>query len=124
MTLEIGRGLMDRPRIRVEHVNWFGANEGVKWVYVHDPSECAGQRRCPIHKPHDWIANVEDWPYVWRSDIGLLERLCKHGVGHPDKDQDEYLAATGRDADVVHGCCGCCAERRTVFNRMRKAVKG
>jgi hypothetical protein len=31
-----------------------------------------------------------------------MERICDHGVGHPDP--DEFMA------DVwVHGCDGCCA---------------
>lgn len=35
---------------------------------------------------------------------GRLERLCKHGVGHP-------FGVTGRKWEKwmgVHGCCGCC----------------
>jgi hypothetical protein len=35
-----------------------------------------------------------------------MERICPHGVGHPDP--DEYAIASGGDAGV-HGCDGCCA---------------
>jgi len=43
---------------------------------------------------------------VWKPDRGIIERMCIHGVGHPDPDSLTYLH--GRD-DGVHGCCGCCA---------------
>jgi hypothetical protein len=34
-----------------------------------------------------------------------MERICKHGVGHPDP--DDLMILIGHD-DGVHGCCGCC----------------
>jgi hypothetical protein len=43
-------------------------------------------------------------PQLWRSDRGLMERLCEHGVGHPDPDEIN-LGLGGR---AVHGCDGCC----------------
>lgn len=45
---------------------------------------------------------------------GLTERLCVHGIGHPDPDSVEFLASKEDDpADArwgwgVHGCDGCC----------------
>lgn len=36
----------------------------------------------------------------WRDDRSFMERICPHGVGHPDPD-DEH-------ADPIHGCDGCC----------------
>lgn len=40
----------------------------------------------------------------WRDDTGVMERVCAHGVGHPDPDQP-WPAGDWR---WVHGCCGCC----------------
>lgn len=44
----------------------------------------------------------------WRSDRGIMERICRHGVGHPDPDDP---ALKGKDgwAEAVHGCDGCCS---------------
>lgn len=30
----------------------------------------------------------------------MMERMCPHGIGHPDPDEITL--------DVVHGCDGCC----------------
>jgi len=47
---------------------------------------------------------MADWPQNWRGDRGLMERVCPHGIGHPDPDDfksnDKY--------ESVHGCDGCC----------------
>jgi hypothetical protein len=40
------------------------------------------------------------WPQNWRGDRYLIERICPHGVGHPDPDD--------LNPDTVHGCDGCC----------------
>jgi hypothetical protein len=34
-----------------------------------------------------------------------MERICPHGVGHPDPDHVFY---TKRMTDTIHGCDGCC----------------
>lgn len=52
------------------------------------------------------------WPQHWRNDRKFMERLCKHGIGHPDPDQMDFLRrAYDTDyvaAQGVHGCDGCC----------------
>lgn len=45
------------------------------------------------------------WPQNWRSDRGIMERICEHGVGHPDPDDPK----AGNKYEAVHGCDGCCA---------------
>ena len=72
---------------------------------VHSPEKCAG-RHCVIHDPSDHI--MREWPLNFRSDRGLMERLCpKHGVGHPDPDDLAWHISEGRGWIGVHGCCGC-----------------
>jgi hypothetical protein len=39
-----------------------------------------------------------------------MERICPHGVGHPDPDD---VFAT----DTVHGCDGCCTPPSDVASR-------
>ncbi len=53
----------------------------------------------------------DDFPRILRRGRGLMEFICKHGVGHPAKDSARVIARRhGHDASVwrIHGCCGCC----------------
>ena len=75
---------------------------GNKLTNVHESNSCATQSSCTIHSPssHSMIG----LPQKWRDDRGFMERICVHGVGHPDPDEtldDERLLGT-------HGCDGCC----------------
>jgi hypothetical protein len=70
---------------------------------VHSKDECKGET-CPIHNPSDH--HMIDFPTHWRMDKGIMERICPHGIGHPDPDdysckKDNYL--------TIHGCDGCCS---------------
>lgn len=56
---------------------------------------------------------MRDWPQFWRDDRGLMERICSHGIGHPDPDDLAYKIRTGGDdAEGVHGCDGCCFDAK------------
>ena len=81
----------------------FVTGTGQTLVNVHDRSECKGP--CCIHKPSDH--HMKDFPLHWRDDRRFFERICEHGVGHPDPDEIAYHASKGRDISV-HGCDGCC----------------
>lgn len=73
-------------------------------VNVHAGDACFG-RPCPIHsKSHH---SMRHFPQHWRGDRGIMERICPHGIGHPDPDD---FRATG--AGEVHGCDGCCFEEK------------
>lgn len=39
---------------------------------------------------------------------GLIEDVCKHGVGHPNKDWLSRHDSKGNRGLKVHACCGCC----------------
>lgn len=71
---------------------------------THRIDECEG-RPCCIHGPSQH--RMRDWMRWWRSDRGIMERICEHGVGHPDPDDVVFHASAGRDIGV-HGCDGCC----------------
>ena len=43
-------------------------------------------------------------------ETGLLEDLCKHGVGHPNLAWLKANDPKNRRRLDVHGCCGCCHE--------------
>ena len=89
----------------------FITGTGQKLTNVHDKSECKGP--CPIHNPSNH--HMKDWPLHWREDRGIFERICKHGVGHPDPDdlkyqENLYHKKHGTESNYlgVHGCDGCC----------------
>lgn len=73
---------------------------------VHSSRDCAGREACWIHRPSEH--GLRAWPIVWRTEVGKAERLCPHGVGHPDPDDVAYLHSIGRRSADVHGCDGCC----------------
>lgn len=73
---------------------------------VHPSFTCEG-RACVIHHPTDH--HMRSWPLLWRNDRGIFERLCRHGIGHPDPDQFAYWESLGMEGEAVHGCDGCCA---------------
>lgn len=75
-------------------------------INVHSRDRCEGQA-CVIHNPSDH--KMRDWPLNWRGDRGLMERICPHGIGHPDPDDLAYQDPDGSKAIGVHGCDGCCA---------------
>lgn len=88
--VEAVQKVIDDSSHRLEHSRQVVTN-------VHAPEQCAG-RPCPIHNPSDH--HMRSFPQHWRDDRGLMERICPHGVGHPDPD--------GLESHGVHGCDGCC----------------
>ena len=79
-------------------------------ISVHTKDKCEGWFCC-IHNPSDH--KMKDWPTHWRDDRYLMERICKHGVGHPDPDDLDFKARNGfHDSEGVHGCDGCCTGPR------------
>lgn len=84
---------------------------GGRVLEVHSASACAGQWCC-IHNPSDhplWNGRLN-----WRADRGLMERMCPHGIGHPDPDDMAHKRRVMTPAQYragawgVHGCDGCC----------------
>lgn len=76
---------------------------GTKLVDVHEQWQCM-KGNCTIHKPSDH--RMRSFKQRWRNDRALMERVCEHGIGHPDPDEIG-LDESGRG---VHGCDGCCLE--------------
>lgn len=72
---------------------------------VHPSSVCNGDI-CVIHNQTQH--HMLDWPMIWRSDRGIMERQCPHGVGHPDPDDFKVRTVEG---EGIHGCDGCCAKK-------------
>lgn len=76
----------------------FLEHSNIQMVGAHRPDECAGEH-CTLHNRSDH--HMRAWPQHWRSDRHMMERICPHGVGHPDPDELPNI-------NKVHGCDGCC----------------
>jgi len=75
-------------------------------THIHKKTDCAG-RPCAIHRPSKH--SMRGFPTHFRFDRYLMERICTHGVGHPDPDDVAYQQeAMPKRAPGVHGCDGCC----------------
>lgn len=97
-----------------------GAHIGKQVVVTHHPFRCEG-RGCVVHHPSDHP--LTSWPVVYRADKGFSERICLHGVGHPDPDDVEYGRSIGQDWWGVHGCDGCCGAARNAWMQARGVWK-
>ena len=89
-TLEVWKS----SRIKLEHTNTY--------ILCHHKMECKGEF-CTMHKRSDH--SMRSFPQHWRGDRGIMERICTHGIGHPDP--DDYRFTLELDSGV-HGCDGCC----------------
>lgn len=50
---------------------------------------------------------MRTWPKVWREYYGYFDRVCVHGIGHPDPDDVVHLQSAG-GASTAHSCDDCC----------------
>lgn len=80
-------------------------------LLVHSKENCHGEF-CVIHNPSNHA--MKGFPTYWRADRSLMERICPHGIGHPDPDDLAFkktvMTEIGYKYEGVHGCDGCCHE--------------
>lgn len=57
---------------------------------------------------------------------GLVEDVCEHGVGHPNKDWLKQYDPDGERGFGIHGCCGCCSctSKQGVYDAIKKLREG
>lgn len=88
-----------------------GMQIGAGVLQTHPHTQCVGETCC-IHNPSRHP--LREAPLNWRADRHLMERICPHGIGHPDPDDLAFkLRALGQArydqyAWESHGCDGCC----------------
>ncbi len=119
MSLNYDRRVIEIPDggLFIENLNMYvtGTRQIISGIHP-ETVECR-ERGCVIHYPSDH--SMRDMRTHWRTDRGIMERICTHGVGHIDRDQMSYfqsLVEAGKldqadaDAEGVHGCCAhrCC----------------
>ena len=71
---------------------------------THVEGTCIDQW-CTIHNRSEHPMRV--FPQHWRNDRDIMERVCPHGIGHPDPDEYRLRLEDG-EVQLVHGCDGCC----------------
>ena len=91
----------------VEGEALFMTPDGQNYLRTHELNDNCIKDGCLVHAPT--VGPLSDAPYNWRGDRGIMERICTHGVGHPDHDGAAYQRRIGREFENVHGCDGCCA---------------
>lgn len=96
-------------RIQASNGVWFFQTD--EWLprplVTHEENSECREMGCVLHNPSDTIQNREGWPYHWRTDRGIMERICMHGVGHPDYDSARFLSRHGKEYENIHGCDFC-----------------
>jgi len=70
---------------------------------VHEKDECQIPEACTIH--HRTDHHMRSFKQFYRFDRGIMERICTHGIGHPDPDDISIIRKVD---DGVHNCDGCC----------------
>lgn len=96
-----------RSGINWDHIT-LTSGQGVR---VHSSSNCVNKDYCAVHSPSDHA--LVTCPLFWRQDRGIFERICGHGVGHPDPDSIRYEKSIGgikhASTMATHGdSCSCC----------------
>lgn len=83
---------------------------------IHGPAVCEGTP-CPFHSPSEhpmalFKKHIRDDKYF------LVERICPHGVGHPDPDSVAFFKSRRIYLDL-HGCDGCCGAKKNVKTKTK-----
>ena len=82
---------------------------------VHAAADCDRTIACPIHHPSNHPLRAA--PLAWHNDVRHIQRICSHGLRHPDPDGLVFVRLTrGPSAAwelIAHNCDGCCAGGRT-----------
>lgn len=101
-----------QPPVVVADERYLAPNDVFDYVngryLVHAENVCMGERACVVHRPSDH--GMRALPMLIRETT-LTERMCPHGVGHPDPDSVEYFESVDRPGFGIHGCDGCCSYR-------------
>jgi hypothetical protein len=83
-----------------------GKYEVTDGMYHHHVDDCDPTTGCPFHGHSDH--HMVGWPMDLTS-YGLVQRICQHGVRHPDPDAVAfYSAKIGGAPWDIHTCDGCC----------------
>lgn len=66
------------------------------------------------------------WENTLRRENGIVEHICKHGVGHPIYGSAHFMGLFHDDptmVHLVHGCDGCCQNEMWQRIEMKGSVE-
>lgn len=109
---------------------------GQRITNTHLADDRCWEEGCSVHNPtkhhmSGWPQNYRD-PRVEMATMGLhpglMERVCEHGVGHPDPDHMRWYASCHTKEETrdegIHGCDGCCSPPAPgVFKAVARRIK-
>jgi len=111
--------LLEKKAVKTDGKNTMNPNLPPNLI-THTAEKCSGHYCC-IHNESDH--HMKKWPLNWRDDTGVMERICPHGVGHPDPDDAAHNIRMGREYLTIHGCDGCCRPKRRATPRKKVTKK-
>lgn len=94
--VQLARALTSPTRAHLEHT-------GVVLINTHRDGDCVGEW-CTLHHRSDH--SMRGFPQTWNDRVGMMMRVCPHGVRHPDP--DDYKMGVDPGLFGVHLCDGCC----------------
>lgn len=74
------------------------------YLDCHEEDVCCGGV-CSLHRRT--THHMRKYRQHWRADRLVMERICEHGLGHPDP--DDYTLTGRAQMGALHACDGCCA---------------
>lgn len=102
--MELSKSQLKKARIYYERSHDVVLLENTGYFLIcHLPSACVNNKKCTMHARSEH--SMRSFPQQFRWDTDLMERVCEHGVGHPDPDEINL----DKDGRASHGCDGCCA---------------
>lgn len=91
-------------KVRDEDLEPYRLEHSDRVIMAHPQKSCTYDvGPCTIHLKTNH--KMRAFPQHWRDDRGIMERICPHGIGHPDPDD---LRVRTIKHEGVHGCDGCC----------------
>jgi hypothetical protein len=107
--------MIEEFNMTLDNMDTYTTGTGQK-LYIHKATKECFEFNCVIHNPSNHV--MKDFPTHWRADRGLMERICPHGVGHPDPDDLAFKyrkhGKIKMKYEAVHGCDGCCVSLENV----------
>jgi len=83
----------------------FTDSTGLK-IQTHHSRDCKGEN-CSIHNPSSH--KLDKARQVWDDENKLMQRVCEHGLKHPDFDDVKFNKDAKSNANYgKHNCDGCC----------------
>lgn len=119
--LEEEKEYLEYEDVRLKtHDEWSDSTGRKFWV--HKRNLACDIDGCAIHNP-SYHPLCDAKQYMRSDKAWLIERICDHGIGHPDPDSASFIAKQEGNGSIwVHGCDGCCQDQEEI--KTRKPYKG